>query len=242
MKIKQRPSNLNLRIQKLLNEIKINSKVIQNATLSKTVLWTINQSIVKLELTKLPQTKTHPITFQEKFLNIQNNFPDHHHIYTDVFKQGMKVGCAAIYQNQELLKCLPNESSISSAEVTAIELAMNITANHKSPKFIIYTDSKSVLLTLQNNNTSTPLVTKLLNKINTISQNTSIILAWIPSHIYVHRNERANKATKKKVLTDISNAKISYTDINPIINKFKPNKWQKSLDNQIHKLYQISLM
>ena len=48
----------------------------------------------------------------------------------------MKVGCAAIFQNQELLKCLPNESSIYCAEVTAIDLAMNIIANHKSSKFI----------------------------------------------------------------------------------------------------------
>ena len=41
----------------------------------------------------------------------------------------MKVGCAAVFQNQELLKCLPNEFSIYSAEVIAIDLAMNIIAN-----------------------------------------------------------------------------------------------------------------
>ena len=48
----------------------------------------------------------------------------------------MKVGCATIFQ--KLLKDLPNELLIYSAEVTAIELAMNIIVNHKSPKFIIY--------------------------------------------------------------------------------------------------------
>ena len=31
--------------------------------------------------------------------HLPNNFPDHHHIYTDGFKQGMKVGCAAVFQN-----------------------------------------------------------------------------------------------------------------------------------------------
>ena len=54
----------------------------------------------------------------------------------------MKVGCAAVFQNQELLKCIPNESSVSRAEVIAIDLAMNTIANHKSSKFIIYSDSK----------------------------------------------------------------------------------------------------
>ena len=125
----------NLRIQTLLNEIKINPKIIHDTIFLKTT-WTINQPIIKLDLTKFSKTKTHPFTFQENFLNIQNNFPDHHHIYTDGSKQGMKVGCAAVFQNQELLKRLPNESSIYSAKVIAIDLAMNIIANHKSSKFI----------------------------------------------------------------------------------------------------------
>ena len=40
----------------------------------------------------------------------------------------MKVACTAIFQNQELLKRLPNESSIYSAEVSTIDLAMIIIA------------------------------------------------------------------------------------------------------------------
>ena len=61
----------------------------------------------------------------------------------------MKFGCVAIFQNQELLKRLPNELSIYSAEVTAIDLTTNIVAKHKSSKFIL-SDSKSVLQALQN--------------------------------------------------------------------------------------------
>ena len=109
----------------------------------------------------------------------------------------MKVGCAAVFQNQELLKRLPNESSIYGAEVIAIYLAMNIIANHKSSKFIIYSDSKSVLQALQSKNSSTPLITRLLDKMNTLSKNNSIILTWIPSHIGIQGNERADRAAKK---------------------------------------------
>ena len=155
-------------LRTLLNEIKINPKIIHNSILPKTAPWTINQPIIKLDLTKLSKTKTHLITFKEKFLNIQNNFPDCHHICTDGSKHEMKVGCAAVFQNQELLKRLPNESSIYSAEVLAIDLTMNIIANHKSSKFIIYSDSKSVLQALQSKNSSTPLIIRLLDKMNTI--------------------------------------------------------------------------
>ena len=80
--------------------------------LPKTAPSTINLLIIKLDQTKPSETKTHAITFQENFLNIQNNFPDHHHIYTDGSKRRMKVGCVAVFQNQELLKRLLNKSSI----------------------------------------------------------------------------------------------------------------------------------
>ena len=80
------------------------------------------------------QNQNAPIS-EENFLKIQRNFPDHH-IYTDWSKQEMKVGCAAVFQNQELLKRLPNDCSIYSEEGIAIDLAMNIIANHKSSKFI----------------------------------------------------------------------------------------------------------
>ena len=130
-----------------MNEIKINLEIIHYTILPKTTPWPINQPIIKLDLTKLSKTKTHPITFRENF-NIQNNFSDHHLIYTDGSKQRMKVGCAAVFQNQELLKCLPNESSIYTAEAIAIDLAMNYNV-HKSSKFIIYSDSKSVLQALE---------------------------------------------------------------------------------------------
>ena len=51
---------IDLRIQTLLNEIKINPKIIHNTILPKPAPWTINQPIVKLELTKLSKTKTPP--------------------------------------------------------------------------------------------------------------------------------------------------------------------------------------
>ena len=142
---KTKAINFNLRIRNL-NEIKINPKIIYDTILLKTAQWAINE--LRVKQTKLLKTKKHPITFLEKFLNIQNNSPDHHYIYTDGPKQGMKVGCAAILWNQELLKCHLNESLIYNKEVTTIDLAMNIIANHKSSKFIFYSDSKSVLLAL----------------------------------------------------------------------------------------------
>ena len=52
-----------LRISDLLNEIKINTKIVHHTILPKTAPWTIRQPTINLELTKLPKTKTHPIIY-----------------------------------------------------------------------------------------------------------------------------------------------------------------------------------
>ena len=44
---------LNLRIQKILNEMKISPKIMHNTILPKTAQWIINQPKVKLELSYL---------------------------------------------------------------------------------------------------------------------------------------------------------------------------------------------
>ena len=62
--------SFNLRTQNLLNKLNINPKIIHNILL-KIAPWTINQSIVKLELTKLSKAKAPLITFQENFHHIQ---------------------------------------------------------------------------------------------------------------------------------------------------------------------------
>ena len=103
---------------------------------------------------------------------------------------------------------------------------MNIIANHKASKVIIYTDSKSVLLALQNRDTSSPLITKLLNKLNTLSKNNNIIFTWIPSHIVCFFLSLDAKAAKKAL--QMCKSKILYTDLKPTIKKFISDKWQKS--------------
>ena len=75
---------------------------------------------------------------------------------------------------------------------------------------------------------------------NTLSKNNSIILTWIPSHIGIQGSERADRAAKKALQTRISNTKIPYTDLKPLISKFILKKWQKSWDDQTqNKLHHI---
>ena len=150
-----------VRIQTLLNEMKINPKIIHNTILSKTVPWTRNQPIEKLEQ-DYPKPK-HTPSLSKRNSSTSKTTSQITTTSIEMDADRMKVGHTAILQNQELLKRLPNESSIYSAEVTVIEPPMNMIAYHKSCKFIIYSNSKSAFQVLQNKNTSTPLITRLLD-------------------------------------------------------------------------------
>ena len=72
-------------------------------------------------------------------------------------------------------KMLPNKSLVYNTEVTAIDLA-----NHKSSKFIIHSDSKSVL-----KNPSTPLISRLQDKMNTLKIIVSFSLRYQATLVYM---------------------------------------------------------
>ena len=81
--------------------------------------------------------------------------PDHLYVFTDCSKENNKTACAAVLNETITKKALPRESSIFTAEVCAIYLALDISMS-KHKKFIIFSDSLFVLLSLSNKNSRTP--------------------------------------------------------------------------------------
>ena len=61
------------------------------------------------------------------------------------------------------------ESSIFTAEVCAIDLARNIISRDKHNKFIIFSESLSVLTSLENKKLENPLSVKLLSRLDSMS-------------------------------------------------------------------------
>ena len=103
-----------------------------------------------LELNENSKTKTHPSTYQEKFYNILHHHPDHLYVFTDGSKDNVRAACSAVLNQTVLKKALLREKSIYIAEARAIDLALNIISKSKHKKFIIFSDSLSVLLSLRN--------------------------------------------------------------------------------------------
>ena len=159
-----------------LQESKIPLNNMHESTFLQTPPWIIKTPQVILELNEHTKTKTHPSTYQEKFHNILQHHPDHLYIFTDGSKDNNKTACAAVLNKTILKKTLSIESSIFTAEARAIDLALNIILKSKHKKFIIFSDSLSVLLSLRNKKFQNPLIIKLLSRLDSMSNRKEIII------------------------------------------------------------------
>ena len=121
-----------------------------------------------------------------------------------------------------------------------MSLTFNIISQNKHNKFIIFSDLLSVLTSLRNKELENPLIVKLLSRLDSMSSHKEIIMSWIPSHIRVSRNERADSAAKSALDLSPDNISIPYIDLKSQINKFFLTKCQRHWNNKINnKLFQI---
>ena len=86
---------------------------------------------------------------------------------------------------------------IFTAEAKAIDLAFDfITTCDASNKFIIFSDSLSVLKAMNHASSKNPQIQKLLEKCHELLAYKEIALCWIPSHIGIQGNEMVDKQAK----------------------------------------------
>ena len=129
-----------LRMEPILKESTISFANVHKSIITQIPPWIIKKPKVILQLSKLSKTKTHPSTYIEKFHTILLHHPDHQYIFTDGSKDNNKTAYAAVLNKTILKKGLPKESSIFTAEICAIDLALDIISKKKYSKYIIFSD------------------------------------------------------------------------------------------------------
>ena len=216
-----------LRIRPVLNDVLPDLSQVSECSFSVDPPWEFVYPEVNLSLTRDKKNYTDDHLFRVKFEELRNQYVDYAPIYTDGSKEGHKVGAAAICSWDKAQVRLPDDASIFTAELQAILMALGFITQSPLVFFIIFSDSLSSLLALMGDRCGHPYVLQILEKCSDLAfEGKRIVFAWIPSHVGISGNEKADKAAKEALGLPIADLKIPYTDFKQCIHKHLKVTWQ----------------
>ena len=230
-----------IRIKPQLNKLNLNTYTLARSTGPKIAPWTLRPPSVFLGLSAYKKANHHPTHHLNNFKQIKRHFNNYCHIYTDGSKMDIKAAAAAVCPGVTLTSRLPDNASIFSAEAKAILLAMTYIETSNRVNHVIFSDSKSVLQAIFEQNWDNPLINQTLTKLNLLMHNKSIILCWIPSHVGILGNDKADTAAKHALKLNPTPLPIPYTDLKAKIHLDAIISWQTEWNLQINnKLHAIN--
>ena len=134
-----------------------------------TPLWTLNKPEINFSLTADKKDITDAFIFKTKFQDITSHYSDFKHIYTDGSKDGPKVAAACVSPRQSRKSRLPDNASIFSAESQAINMALDYIEEANLSKVIIFSDSLSVLQSINNSKIDNSVIQDIILSLHNMS-------------------------------------------------------------------------
>ena len=184
-----------IRISPTLNSAGIKVRNIQSNSILNIPPWTCKQPEVLFTLTTDKKETTDSSIFRAKFQELSPEYTDFQHIYTDGSKDGQNVASACVSQTHTRKCRLPDNASIFTAEIQAINMALDYIKDANLSKVLIFSDSLSVLQSINNCKLDNPLVQDILLRFHNMSSK-HIILCWLPSHTGIKGNEKSRYSSK----------------------------------------------
>ena len=228
-----------LRVSPLLDSTNINPTNIEKHFVTEIPSWCMKKPDILFDLHTSKKSFSDSLIMKQNFHILQSRYTEYQHFYTDGSKDGEKVGCAFLYGNHFSFLRIPDGSSVFTAEAKAIDLALDfIDSCFLHDKFLIFSDSLSVLKALNHTSSKNSQIQKLLEKHHKIANTKEILFCWLPSHVGIIGNEIADRKAKDSLHLNMSTFEIPFNSFKPLINKYILSEWQKSWDtatfNKLH--------
>ena len=142
-----------------------------------------------------------------------------------------RVSVAAVLINHSYGHRIQDHSSIFTAEARAILLALEWIEHSNRKRVLIFTDSMSCLQALDHLKIDHPIIEEIISKLTSLKAlGFDIHLCWLPGHVGIRGNERADRAAKTARRTDMQPCLIPPSDFKPIIRKHITAMWQNTWD------------
>ena len=184
---------------------------------------------------------------QDKYNEYREAQGSQYEVYTDGSEMNERMGAAGAinrhFQNDEttcrqLSKRLPDNSTIFSAEATAISLALNY-YQHMGPvhhDVVVYSDSMSCLQAIEGEDTENPFICHIMNLLWSFSdKGTGVLFCWVPSHCGIDGNERVDQLAKESLDQDKDpRASVQYTAMKPLVSPYIQKLVQTKWDVAVH--------
>ena len=191
--------------------------------------WRLAPVRCNLELMRHAKASTLPPDFLDLSMRVIESYTGHAKFYTDGSKGENSAGCAFVGEAVSQGFSLPASVSVFTTELYAILRVLLHIRRTPEDSFLIVTDSASSLAALKSYRTQqcwlVQTIRKLLSAI--ASAGSDVTFLWVPSHVGVPGNERADKLAKESSrLRPSRRFKIPATDLKASFNILLGAEWQ----------------
>ena len=225
---------LNLRTQQALEKYQLRKILIKPAFSYRllginTPAYAVEKLNINFELNEYPKLITTVAYYRTNFTRrLNTDYAGYMKLYTDGSKREAGVGAAVTWNGRKRSATLPREASIFSAEMHTISMAVNIIAEETTEtKFVIMSDSQSVLKALRNLRTANPVAKKVIHDVHRIQaeDRRSVKFCWVPGHVGVAGNEEADRAAGAAAARPEEYIGVEYKDWYPLKRKKILEDW-----------------
>lgn len=167
------------------------------------------------------------------FKDLLEQYPERVPVYCDGSLRNGVAGSGVWCRDFKLMCRLPTGASIITAELYAIYSAISYLTNQPG-KFIIFTDSLSSILSLKHTHRQQNyLISKIADAFSKLTTKDKIVLEWIPSHMGIPGNEKADTIAAQSLKLNNCNAiPLPIDDIKKKIKVHYNNEWQEAWTSQ----------
>jgi ribonuclease HI len=212
-------------------------KVSDDALLTDQSPWTLPEVEIRLDLTRFKKAVTNQVFYKEAYIELCLEYERFERIFTDGSKSDCATASAAVAASnldKPFKRRLLDDSSVFTAELNAILLALKHVYQSKKKRFLILSDSLSALQAIAAKRFRNHLVTDFYDVYATLAREGKIVvLAWIPSHMGIRGNIIVDAAAKSALDDEIEPFRLPFESVPWIDLRRKTSEY-------VHRQWQIA--